>query len=240
MLNIITPMVGEDLYETSSDNSFPKILNDIQGKTILEYSQQYLKTISDGYRNIYILPTATNNLYSIDNIIRRIVGDEAVIVGVERSTAGALCTSLLAAENWDDEDELIITSADQLIDIDCNKILSCFRADNVDVGLISFSSIHPKWSFIKRDDNYKIIEVVEKKAVSNEALAGFTYFRRASLFFELAKLAIMKSRSINNVFYISACVNEAILKGAVISAIKIETNQYYNFYDFNAVSRFNQ
>ena len=49
MLNIITPMVGEDLYETSSDNSFPKILNDIQGKTILEYSQQYLKTISDGF-----------------------------------------------------------------------------------------------------------------------------------------------------------------------------------------------
>lgn len=240
MLNIITPMVGDDLYETSSDNSFPKILNDIQGKTLLEYSQQYLKTINDTHRNIYLLPSSINKSYSIENIIRRIVGDEAVILGIEKSTAGALCTSLLAAENWDDEDELIITSADQLIDIDCNRILSCFRAENVDVGLISFTSIHPKWSFLKRDNNGKIIEVVEKKSVSNEALAGFTYFRRASLFFDLAKLAIIKSRSINNVFYLSACINEAILKGAIISSIKIETNQYYNFYDFNAVSRFNQ
>ena len=88
MLNIITPMVGEDLYETSSDNSFPKILNEVQGKTILEYSQQYLKTINDRHRNIYILPTSTNKLYSIDNIIRRIVGDEAVIIGVEKKLQG--------------------------------------------------------------------------------------------------------------------------------------------------------
>ncbi|WP_241609155.1 sugar phosphate nucleotidyltransferase [Rosenbergiella australiborealis] len=238
MLTIITPMVGEDLYQTSSENSFPKILNEIDGKTIFEYSQCYLKSIEDNYNKIYIRPNFSNQQYMIDNIIQRIVGEDAILINVNNNTAGALCTCLLAAEYWDDDDELIITSADQYLDINCQSVINEFRESNTDIGLISFSSVHPKWSYIKRDDSNSIIEVVEKKAISDEAMASFFYFNKASLFFKLAKSSLLKSRSTNNIFYLSACVNEAILDGGVVSAKIIENKEYYNFYDFNAINRF--
>lgn len=240
MLKIITPMVGKGLYQKTPDSFFPKILNEIKGKTIFEYSQCYQKNIEEKFDNIFVRPNFANKLYQIDNIIQRVVGDNAKFINVNDTTAGALCTCLLAAEYWEDEDEIIISSADQFLDINCQEIVNSFRKNNTDVGLISFSSIHPKWSYIKRDNFNSIIEVVEKKAVSNEALASFFYFKQSSLFFKLATSAILKSRSTNNMFYISACINEAILEGVNVSSTKIEANKYFNFYDFNAVNRFNQ
>ncbi len=115
-----------------------------------------------------------------------------------------------------------------------------FQKKNVAVGLISFPSIHPKWSYIKRDSTGSIVEVVEKRAVSNEALASFYYFKQACLFFRLATSAIVKSRSVNNIFYLSSCVNEAILQRTNVFSFKIEGDKYFNFYDFDAVKRFNQ
>ncbi|MBT0730375.1 sugar phosphate nucleotidyltransferase [Rosenbergiella nectarea] len=240
MLKIIIPMVGEELYHKNSSAFFPKILNEVRGKTIFEYSQSYLKNFKESFDNIYIRPSFANKLYEIDNIIQRVAGENAKIINVNDTTAGALCTCLLAAECWDDEDEIIISSADQFLDVNCQEIVSLFRGNNTDVGLMSFSSVHPKWSYIKRDSFNSIIEVVEKKAVSNEALTSFFYFKKASLFFRLATSAIFKSRSTNNIFYLSACINEALLEGVKVSSTKIETQKYFNFYDFNSINRFNQ
>ncbi|WP_241627735.1 hypothetical protein [Rosenbergiella epipactidis] len=168
------------------------------------------------------------------------MGENARFINVTDMTAGALCTCLLAAEHWQDDDELIISSADQYLDIDCQAIINSYRRCDVAVGLISFPSVHPKWSYVQRDSSDAIIEVVEKNAVSNEALASFFYFKQASLFFRLATSAIMKSRSKDNIFYLSACINEALLEGVKVSSYKIENNKHFNFYDFDAVKRFNQ
>ncbi|WP_241611199.1 sugar phosphate nucleotidyltransferase [Rosenbergiella epipactidis] len=240
MLKIITPMMGKELYRNTPDNFFPKVLNEIEGKTIFEYSQEYQKKIDEEFINVYIRPSFANKQYQIDNIIKRVVGENARFINVTDMTAGALCTCLLAAEHWHDDDELIISSADQYLDIDCQAIINLYRQQDVAVGLISFPSVHPKWSYVKRDSSDAIIEVVEKNAVSNEALASFFYFKQASLFFRLATSAIMKSRSTDNIFYLSACINEALLEGVNVSSYKIENNKYFNFYDFDAVKRFNQ
>jgi len=240
MLKIVTPMVGQDLYQKTAYNLFPKILNEVRGKTIFEYSQKYLETLDEEFTNIFIRPTFANVQYQIDNIIQRIVGENANFINVADITAGALCTCLLAAEYWHDDDELIIYSADQYLGVDCQEIINSFRKKNVEVGLISFPSIHPKWSYIKRDSTGSIVEVVEKRAVSNEALVSFYYFKQASLFFRLATSAIVKSRSVNNIFYLSSCVNEAILQRTNVFSFKIEGDKYFNFYDFDAVKRFNQ
>lgn len=240
MLKIITPMMGKELYRNTPDNFFPKVLNEIEGKTIFEYSQEYQKKIDEEFINVYIRPSFANKQYQIDNIIKRVVGENARFINVTDMTAGALCTCLLAAEHWQDDDELIISSADQYLDIDCQAIINSYRRSDVAVGLISFPSVHPKWSYVKRDSSDAIVEVVEKNAVSNEALASFFYFKQASLFFRLATSAIMKSRSKDNVFYLSACINEALLEGVKVSSYKIENNKYFNFYDFDAVKRFNQ
>ena len=47
MINILIPMSGENLYETSSDFIYPKILTEVANKTLLEYSQLIFDNLRD-------------------------------------------------------------------------------------------------------------------------------------------------------------------------------------------------
>lgn len=53
MINIIIPMCGESLYETSDDFIYPKILTEIANRTLLEYSQDIFDTLKEEAKNIY-------------------------------------------------------------------------------------------------------------------------------------------------------------------------------------------
>lgn len=231
-------MVGKALYTTNSHCTFPKILSEIKGKTLFQYSQSYQNALHEEVKKIYLRPQSIENNFGIDSIIRQVVGNNVEIIDVSDYTAGALCTCLLAADFWDENDELIIISADQYIDIETQNIIDHFRQTNTDLGLLTFSSVHPKWSYIKRDDRGDIIEVVENKVISSEAVASFFYFKKTSLFIEAAKNSIMKSNAINGNFYLSSCINEVILLEAKITSKVINKDDYYSFYDLNAINGF--
>jgi ADP-glucose pyrophosphorylase len=56
------------------------------------------------------------------------------------------------------DEPLLISSSDHIIDYDLNVILEKFNDRSIEVGVVCFDSIHPKWSFVRLDDNGKIIE----------------------------------------------------------------------------------
>ena len=108
------------------------------------------------------------------------------------------------------DEELIIANSDQWVNWNNQHFLSFLRDNDADGGIVTFYSTHPKWSFVKLDDEGKVTIVAEKKPISNIATVGIYYFKKGKYFVEAAEQMIGKNIRTNNEFYIAPVYNEMI------------------------------
>lgn len=163
--------------------------------------------------------------FNINEILKHLFKD-SVCVSVYSLTKGAICTALLAMEYIDNDEELLITSIDEIIDVNYAEIVNCFRKDNLDVGLLSFNSMHPRYSYARVADNGKVEEVAEKKTISNNALASFFYFKKGSDFVKAAINVLKKDNPVQGSFFISQTINEMILLQKNIGLVKFDIKNF--------------
>lgn len=212
---------------TDPSNEYPLFLTEINGKLIIEtVLEKYLAY--DFSEIIFCVKQEDIDSFNIDSIIKSIIPN-AIIVKLRNKTAGAVCTALLAQEYIDFEEELLIVSIDDYIDCDICNVLNSFVKKDTDVGLVSFDSVHPRYSFIEKSDDGTIFQITEKKPVSKDALASFFYFKHGSDFVLAAQNEIRKDSRINGVFYISQAVNELILLQKKIVFLKISNDNFHSF-----------
>jgi dTDP-glucose pyrophosphorylase len=91
-----------------------------------------------------------------------------------------------------------------------------------DGGIVTFTSIHPKWSYAKVDESGLVTEVAEKNPISNNATVGYYFWKNGSDFVKYAESMINKNKRVNNEFYVCPVFNEAIADGKKISSFDIE------------------
>jgi len=230
-MNVVIPMLGNKYYSNAEFFS-PKPLIEVANKTLMEYSLEFLCDFDEIQKICFVLSKDDIDSFNIDSVITRIVDNNKLkIITADGQTSGAVCTCLLTADLWNRDNELIVLSYDQLINADIAEVLTDFRKRKLDFGAISFSSIHPKWSYVLLDSDKQIVQSAEKKPISNNALAGFYYFKTADLFLELASEALLSSPGDSDVFYISELFNLAVLRSLKGSIFGIEKKDYFNFYD---------
>lgn len=237
MINVIIPMSGKSLYETSADFIYPKILTEVNNRTLLEYSQEIFTSLDEDYKTIFVVPSEKIKELALDKIIE-LVSPSAKLISLQGMTKGAVCSSLMAIDDLDLDAELFIASADHYLNENLQQVIDYFRQNNADAGLLTFESVHPKWSFVKINQDGLVVQAAEKSAISRNAVAGLYYFKKASDFVEAAKNLIRKDNSIEDNFYLSSCLNELILKGKKIVIRPLKEMVYHNFYDAHAVKAF--
>ena len=132
------------------------------------------------------------------------------IIQVSEITEGAACTALLSKESINNDEELIIANSDQWVNWNNQHFLSFLRDNDADGGIVTFYSTHPKWIFVKLDDEGKVTRVAEKKPISNIATVGIYYFKKGKYFVEAAEQMIGKNIRTNDEFYIAPVYNEMI------------------------------
>ncbi len=238
MMTIITSLGGNSLYEMSPEFSYPKILNEIDKKTLFEYSQEIVAGLPGDAQRIFLLPQQKDKEFQLSPMISVVSNGTGKILYLQGETAGAACSCLLAVEEIDPEDEVIVISADQYISGNIQTIIEYFRQQQADAGVLTFTSLHPKWAFIRKQQDGRIIEVAEKKAISREAIAGFYYFRKGQFFTRAAQSSILKGSMVNGQYYLSACLNEMILQNMKIIGWPLPEGSYHNFYDIHAIKEF--
>ena len=96
------------------------------------------------------------------------------------------------------------------------------QADGVDGGILTFDSVHPKWSFAKVDETGFVTEVAEKKPISNNATVGIYYWAKGSDYVKYAEQMIKADRRVNNEFYVCPVFNEAVQDEKKIRIFPIE------------------
>lgn len=203
---------------------YPIWLSEIDGRLLIEHQVEALGLVDDA-TFVYALRGSEMDTHHVDDIVRQMTPD-ASIVRIGRDTAGAACTALLAIGDVDPERELIVASATDYIDADYRTIIKAFRDRRADAGILCFDSLHPRYSFVRTDEEGLVLEAAEKRPISRQANAGFYWYAKAADFFESLQRMILKDAHVGGAFYISPSLNELVLQNKKIAVWKLEAEQY--------------
>lgn len=132
------------------------------------------------------------------------------IVQINGITEGAACTTLLAKNLIDNNKPLLIANSDQIVNWNSSETIYGFDKENVDGGIVTFESTHPKWSYVKLNEHGLVSEVAEKKPISKIATVGIYYWRKGSDYVKYAEQMIKNEIRTNGEFYVAPVFNEAI------------------------------
>jgi len=228
MINILIPLAGKNQFFSENEYPFPKPLIEFNGKTMIEHIINNFSSVQKEKQFIFIVNSEDCKKYHLDNVLNILTEDKCKIIKLNHETKGAACSAMIAVEYIDNETPLIISNADQLFDIDLDRVISSFR--NSDAGVIIFESIHPRWSYARLNNEDKVIETAEKRPISKGAIAGFYYFKTGKDFIASSYKMIKKDASVNGLYYIAPTLNEMVLENKTIDIFKIENNKYHTFY----------
>lgn len=205
-------MAGRGKRFEDAGYAFPKPLIDVNGKPMI---QTVLENLNFSGKYVFISQKEHSEKFALDDLFSLIVKDFQIIP-IDGITEGAAVTALLAKELINNDDELIIANSDQWVDWNSQHFLSFVRSKSADGAIVTFISTHPKWSFVKLNDKDEVIEVAEKRPISNIATVGIYYYKHGKDFVASAESMIKKNIRTNNEFYIAPVYNEMIESGKKI------------------------
>lgn len=207
-MKILIPMAGEGSRFAKEGYTFPKPLIDVNGRPMI---QAVVENLDFDAEFIFLVRSAHLEKYNgLYETLDRISNGNFKIVEVDELTEGAACTALLAKEYIDSNDDILIANSDQFIDYQKENFSLLKNLSNVDSIVWCFNAVHPKWSFVKTDTRGFVVEVAEKRPISNIATCGVYWYRRGSDFVKYAEKMISKNIRVNNEFYIAPVYNELI------------------------------
>lgn len=217
MINVVIPMAGKGQRFVQQGYSFPKPLIDVNNKPMIQVAVESLKIPNAKY--IFLVLREHFEQYSLKYLLPLICkynNSECEIVIVDKVTEGAACTVLLAKNLINNDIPLLIANSDQYVEFDNDGFWKYMKKKNADGGILTFSSTHPQWSFVKLDDRDMAVEVAEKKPISNIATVGIYHFSKGNDFVSAAEQMIQKDIRVNNEFYVCPVYNELIAEGKKI------------------------
>jgi NDP-sugar pyrophosphorylase family protein len=221
MLNIVIPMAGRGQRFQDAGYAFPKPLIDINGQTMIEVVVKNIRP-NLAHRFIFICQKEHYDKYELHSVLKSSTDNNFEVVKLSGITAGAACTVLTASKFIDNNDPLLLANSDQFIDVDINHFMEIASGPGLDGLIMTFMANHPKWSYARvLEDSTKVVEVAEKKLISNNATVGVYYFKRGRDFINGARKMIEKNIRYNNEYYVCPVYNELILKDMDIHIYKI-------------------
>jgi len=218
-MNVLIPMAGAGSRFEKAGYTFPKPLIEVNGKPMI---QVVVENLNIDAKHIFIVQKEHYEKYNLKYLLNLITENNCEIVQVDGMTEGAACTTLLAKELINNNEPLVMANSDQFVEWDSNEFMYSMTADNIDAGILTFNSTHPKWSFAKLNEDGFVSEVAEKKPISDIATVGVYYWNKGSDYVKYAEQMISKDVRVNNEFYVCPVFNEAIQDDKKVKVFPIE------------------
>lgn len=237
-MKVLVPISGRTSFFPQDDYFFPKPLVEVVGMPMIELVVQQLKKALSDTTFTFVIDRDDARTFSLDRTLQLAAGPTAKIIERPGPTSGALCSCLLAVDDIDPEAPLLISNSDHVLTADLRAKIDYFLNAGADAGVITFDSVHPRWSYVLNSGENRVAQAFEKKVVSRNAIAGIYWFRRAGLFIQAAQRAILNDANTNGMFFISAALNEAILSGADVMFQPIDKQDYHSFYAPSLIAAF--
>lgn len=219
MLNIVIPMAGAGSRFAVAGYKDPKPLIPIHGVPMIRLIIENLKPSGD-HKFIFICQKAHVKEYNLrEKLWEWAPGCE--ILELDGLTKGAACTVLKAKNLIDSDFPLMIANSDQYVDIAIDDYLEAISKNDLDGLIMTMTTTDPKWSFVKLSSKNLVLDVVEKKAISNEATVGIYNYRHGRDFVTAAEKMIESNQSVNGEFYVAPAYNLMIQRNKKIGIFNI-------------------
>jgi len=226
MINVVIPMAGLGSRFAKEGYEKPKPFIDVAGKPMIS------RVIDNLYypQARYILIARKEHLEQEKELVAEIKNTyNATLIGIDKLTEGTACTVLFSRELINNDAPLLIANSDQLVDGSVEDFINdCFNR-KLDGSILTFidHELNPKWSFAKLDENKLVVEVQEKKVISEFATVGIYLFNKGKDFVDNAIDMIIENGRVNNEFYSCPVYNYCIRKGKKIGIYNIDFSEMH-------------
>ena len=183
-IDIVITMGGLGSRFRKAGYTVPKYMIEAKGRTLFEWSMISL----EGYRDradkyIFIAMKDENN--DVEGFIREKCKEFSImdpkVILLDYLTDGQATTAMLAGKYWDREHALLIYNIDTYVEagemnstqLKGDGFIPCFQAEG------------DHWSFVRLDDEGRVVEIKEKKRISNYCTLGAYYFKTCGLYEDL-------------------------------------------------------
>ena len=214
-MNIIVPMAGKGSRFKEAGYTDSKPFIDINGKPMIQRVIENLNIEFDGkFKFIIICLKEDYEKYDFSKFEDWIGHGFYNVIVLEELTEGAAQTVLCAKDLIDNDIPLLTFNSDQMIDYNPKETFE--RFEKYDGGIPCFYGEGTEWSYARYGEDGYVEEVAEKRQISNNATAGYYYWKRGSDFVKYAEQMIEYNDRINNEFYVAPVYNWAIKDGKKI------------------------
>lgn len=207
-VTVVIPMAGKGQRFKDAGFFVPKPLIPIGNKPMIE---RVVDNFRPNFDNHFILVTRNDVAPKIDG----------KLYPLNHDTEGTVATILEIEHMIGRDDPLMIVNCDQLIP---NFEPDDFMSKSADCSVVVTKNDSPKHSYVKTE-NGLVTEVAEKQVISDKAIAGVYFYRKAKYFIDNAKKMIEKNLRVNNEFYVSPVFNEIIADGLTVNTYEIDNWQ---------------
>ena len=222
-INILILAAGK-LPQQNANREYPLCLTEVGSGSLLEKIVNNTKLIENAQLAFAFLDHEADRFHL--EKIAALLSPSASSTKVSEHTKGSACTALLAACQLNQEAELLIISANELVDIDYNEAIVELRKRRLDAGTLIFQSVHPRYSFVTLNDEGLVEQTAQRDPISKNATAGIFWFAKTGDFIEGAKNLIRNDAHLDGNYFVALTFNELILNQKRIGVIQLDSDKY--------------
>ena len=205
----------------------PKYMIEAKGKTLFEWSMISLEGYKDDVDQ-YIFIAIKDETCDVESFINEKCQEMGLkkyhIIILDYLTDGQATTAMMASKYWNLENSLLIYNIDTYVEagemnsaeLKGDGFIPCFQAEG------------DHWSFVRLDESGKVVEIKEKKRISNYCTLGAYYFKTCKLYKDLYEEYYCKTRElVNGEKYVAPLYDYLLSKNGEIYISDIMPNKVH-------------
>ncbi len=217
LIDIVITMGGLGSRFRKAGYTVPKYMIEVNGKTLFEWSMISL----EGYKEKvaqYIFIAMKDDTCDVESFINSKCKELGLknyhIIVLDYLTDGQATTAMKASEFWNENNGLLIYNIDTYVEagemnyqeLKGDGFIPCFKAQG------------DHWSFVRLDENGKVVEIKEKKRISNYCTLGAYYFKSCKLYQDLYNeyYGVKRDDLVNGEKYVSPLYDYLLTKNGEI------------------------
>lgn len=224
-LQIVLPMAGLGQRFRAVGELLPKPLIDVDGEPMFRKALSSLARAGVTGEVTAVIRADLQRDHGLGTaLVEALPG--LTVVELPAPTGGAAETVLAAP--LDPDRPLLVMDCDIAFESDGYAAAIAHAAGGAADGvLLSFPSTDPRYSFAETDREGRVVRTAEKVAISENALMGVYFFRRAGDFVRAAEEVVASARASETPeSYLSLVYNRLLERGATIA---LATGTFYCF-----------
>ena len=156
----------------------------------------------------------------LDSLVSH-VKNKIHFIELENLTDGAATTLQYALDQIPAEEAVLSANSDQFVTSDISEFVTMVRLGKSEGQILTMTASDSKWSYVERNVEGRVVNVVEKVVVSNEATVGVYGWKSMKIANESINSMKTDEFKVNGEFYVAPSYNYLIKKGALIETYNV-------------------